>query len=141
MQQLMNATGFKRALTLARTGEWDQCRSLLKSLQDDYLALCEENEALKRQMSEVADVLDLAETMVFDGQKYWIDEDGSREGPFCQLCYDRDGLLVRLGENEKHFNCRNCGNLYMKPRLKKTVRKDDSLPRSLLKNPIPLFVK
>ena len=101
----------------------------------------EENEALKSQLDEVAQILDMAENMEFDGQKYWLEQDRRREGPFCQLCYDRDGLLIRLEEQDKHWRCRNCSGIYMKPHPRPAPRRDDSIPRSLLKNPIPLFVK
>ncbi len=38
----------------------------------------EENKELRSQVKEVAEILDLAECMEFDGQKYWIDEDNEK---------------------------------------------------------------
>lgn len=144
MEKLLHATCFKRVLELAEAGEWDDAREFLRDLQDEYLALCEENEALKRQLCEVADTLDLAEDMRFDGQKYWIESEGRREGPYCQLCYDRDGQLVRLQEQPRHWQCKCCGNLYLKlrPERKNDPASGKAVPNPrLLKNPIPLFVK
>ncbi|EGB14084.1 hypothetical protein DND132_0869 [Pseudodesulfovibrio mercurii] len=138
---LFQATGFKRALDLFEAGRLDEGRVLLKSLQDEFLAVCDENEALKRQLAEVAEVLDLAEKVRFDGQKYWLDEDGERKGPFCQVCYDRDGLLVHLHRHEKHWECQSCHSLYVasgeadKPAPKKPRM------RSAMEKSVPLFLE
>ena len=141
MQSLIHVIGFKKVLELAQAGQLDEMKTLLAGLQDEFLAMFEENEALKSQLDEVAHILDMSENMEFDGQKYWLDQDRRREGPFCQLCYDRDGLLIRLEEQDKHWRCRNCSSAFMKPHPRPAPRKDDAIPRSLLKNPIPLFVK
>ncbi|MGE4293689.1 MAG: hypothetical protein AB7E32_15940 [Desulfovibrio sp.] len=144
MENLLHATCFKKALDLAKAGHWEEARETLRDLQDAYLALCEENQALKQQLCEVADTLDLAGNMRFDGQKYWLKSEDRQEGPYCQLCYDRDGNLVRLQQQERHWQCKSCGNLYLKLDAPKTSNKqprESSLPTRLLKNPIPLFVK
>ena len=141
LSTLFQATGFKRALDLFEAGKFEEGRALLKSLQEEFLAVCDENEALKAQLAEVAEVLDLAEKVQFDGQKYWLYDGGQRKGPFCQVCYDRDGLLVHLHEHEKHWECQSCHGLYMIPRDAKTgVQKKPQL-RTTLKKPIPLFLE
>lgn len=140
---LFQATGFKRALDLFRLGKHEEAEALLKSLQDEFIAVCEENEALKTQLTEVADILDLAERVQFDGQKYWLVEDGKRKGPFCQVCYDRDGLLIHLQEHENHWECQNCHGLYMIPRTIKEAPAAKKKPflRTTLKKTIPLFLE
>lgn len=139
---LFQATGFKRALSLCKEGKFDEAEAVLKSLQDEFLAMCEENEALKSQLTEVADVLDLAEKVQFDGQKYWLVEDEQKKGPFCQVCYDRDGLLVHLQEKENHWECQNCQGLYMIPRNDdKQPAKKKPIMRSTVKKTIPLFLE
>lgn len=144
MDNLLHATCFKQALDLAKAGRWEEARETLRDLQDEYLALCEENQALKRQLCEVADTLDLAENMRFDGRKYWLEIDGRREGPYCQVCYDRDGKLVRLQQQQRHWQCKGCGNLYLKlesPEKQAKQTRQSAVPSRLLKTPIPLFVK
>jgi len=138
---MFQATGFKRVLDLCKQGKIDEAAVLLKSLQDEFLAACEENEALKEQLSEVADILDLAEKIQFDGQKYWLTDEGERKGPFCQVCYDRDGLLVHLHEHENHWECQSCHGLYMIPRDAQTENRKKPLLRTTLKKTIPLFLE
>lgn len=136
---MFQATGFKRALTLCKEGKFDEAEALMKSLQDEFLAVCEENEALKLQITEVADVLDLADKVQFDGQKYWLVDADEKKGPFCQVCYDRDGLLVHLQAHENHWECQSCRGLYMIPRDTTASQKKKPFMRTTLKKTIPLF--
>jgi len=139
---LYQATGFKRALILCKEGKYSEAEAILKSLQDEFLAVCEENEALKAQLTEVADVLDLAEKVQFDGQKYWLVEENEKKGPFCQVCYDRDGLLVHLQAHGKHWECQNCRGLYMMPRNEaEQLTAKRAHPRANAKKTIPLFLE
>ncbi|WP_272700111.1 hypothetical protein [Desulfovibrio sp. Fe33] len=138
---LFQATGFKRAFDLFEAGRFDEGKVLLKSLQDEFMAVCDENEALKRQLAEVAEVLDLAEKVRFDGQKYWLEEDGERKGPFCQVCYDRDGLLVHLHKHENHWECRSCHGLYMLPREADTSHDKKPRLRAAMEKTVPLFME
>lgn len=138
---MFQATGFKRALNLCKEGRYEEAEAVLKSLQEEFLAVCEENEALKLQLTEVADVLDLADKVQFDGQKYWLMEENEKKGPFCQVCYDRDGLLVHLQEHDNHWECQSCQGLYMIPRGAEAPSKKKGFMRTTLKKTIPLFLE
>lgn len=128
---------FKRVLELIQRGRPEQARALLAQLQERFLSLCQENENLRRQMDEVTQILNLAESVEFDGQKYWLNENFRKKGPYCQVCYDRDALLVRLQEHDKHWHCQGCGNLYLK-RAQGAERKQGL--RAVQGKTIPLFV-
>jgi hypothetical protein len=138
---MFQATGFKRALTLCKEDRYEEAEAVLKSLQEEFLAVCEENEALKLQLTEVANVLDLADKVQFDGQKYWLMEENEKRGPFCQVCYDRDGLLVHLQEHDNHWECQSCRGLYMISREKDLPTKKKGYMRTTLKKTIPLFLE
>lgn len=140
---MFQATSFKRTLTLCKEGKFKEAEALQKSLQDEFLAVCEENEALKLQLTEVADVLDLADKVQFDGQKYWLaeDEDGEKKGPFCQVCYDRDGLLVHLQQHDKHWQCQSCNGLYMAPQKNTSTKPKSTAKRAPWQKTIPLFLE
>ncbi len=113
-KRIIKATDFKRAAELAAQGRVEEAKILLKGLQDEFLALCEENATFRRQMEEVSEILDLSECMEFDGQKYWLMENFRKKGPYCQVCYDRDAILMRLQEHEKHWQCHHCGGLFLR---------------------------
>ena len=99
------------------------------------------DEALKLQLTEVANVLDLADKVQFDGQKYWLMEENEKKGPFCQVCYDRDGLLVHLQEHDNHWECQSCHGLYMIPRGADVPSRKKGFMRTTLKKTIPLFLE
>jgi hypothetical protein len=51
------------------------------------------------------------ENLVFERPYYFhILDNGEKDGPFCQNCYDKDGKLIRL-QNERtrgSWHCRTC---------------------------------
>ncbi|WP_147821113.1 hypothetical protein [Salidesulfovibrio onnuriiensis] len=141
MADVFHATGFKRALDLFENNRLEEGKILLKSLQEEFLAVCEENQILKEQLNEVAEVLDLAERVEYDGQKYWLAEEDERKGPFCQLCYDREGLLVHLQPHGSHWECQSCNSIFMAPKtdLKAAFKEPSVKPER--KRTIPLFLE
>ena len=140
-KKLLHATGFARVHQLILETRPDEARELLKALQDEYLSIIEENEALKRQIIEVAQVLDMAECMEFDGQKYWLTDELRHKGPYCQLCYDRDGLLMRLQKQQRHWKCHCCSNVFLDAKAVQEQSVKRPFPMAMPRPPIPLFVK
>lgn len=133
----IHATNFRKVLELFNEGRKKDASDLLKIIQEEYLELYAENKALKKQITEVAEVLDLAECMDFDGQKYWINEDNVKSGPYCQVCYDTEGILVRLQECKNSWECFACKNIFVKMPLgveQKKIRLQKN------REPLKLFV-
>lgn len=57
----------------------------------------------------------------FENNYYWnINEDGSKDGPFCQICWEKDNRLIHLNEEsvetgdgtEQTWHCRSCSRYY-----------------------------
>lgn len=142
--KLLHVTGFGRVHQLICEDRADEAKEMLRALQQEYIALVEENDALKKQIIEVAQVLDMAECMEFDGQKYWLTDELRHKGPYCQLCYDRDGLLMRLQKHQRHWKCQCCGNVFVDAKLIKDTTLRRTFPTTALsapRPPIPLFGK
>ncbi|SME94335.1 hypothetical protein [Desulfovibrio gilichinskyi] len=133
----IHATNFRKVLELFRDDRSEEAIHLLKIIQEDYLELYSENKELRSQIKEVANILDLAECMDFDGQKYWIKEDSDITGPYCQVCYDKEGTLIRLQEREKHWECYCCKNLFAK--IPKGITEEKEAPATKFKPPLKLF--
>jgi hypothetical protein len=65
-----------------------------------------ETEATVRQLE---DKLRIRRNIRWKEPAYWVEEDDSSDGPFCQKCYDIDSRLVRLqGDGEGWFQCLAC---------------------------------
>ncbi|WP_027179528.1 hypothetical protein [Maridesulfovibrio bastinii] len=134
----IHGTNFRKVLELFNEGRDKEAADLLKIIQEEFLELYTENNLLKKQVNEVAEVLDLAECMDFDGQKYWIDDDSVKNGPYCQVCYDTEGILVRLQERDKYWECFACKNIFVKLSADNDQKVAANLKKK--KEPLKLFV-
>ena len=80
---------------------------LIGSLADAKMQIAEIQEALMDSDQE-------KENLVYEKPYYWkkINEQ-DREGPFCQLCQDKDNKLIRLQELENNtWKCESCTRCY-----------------------------
>ncbi|PKN88367.1 MAG: hypothetical protein CVU51_04155 [Deltaproteobacteria bacterium HGW-Deltaproteobacteria-1] len=49
----------------------------------------------------------------YESPYYWKMQDGKKDGPFCQCCYDKDHSLIRLQESVRgYWECKVCSNNY-----------------------------
>jgi hypothetical protein len=74
-----------------------QLREAVLNAQEEILALRQENldpkAAAKRR-----------DSLEYEKGVYWmVKDDEEREGPFCQICCDKDGRLGRLSEGGSRF--------------------------------------
>ena len=77
----------------------------LSELQTRAIELEEENRSLKERLAT-------KENLVFEDDKYWLTQDGRKDGPYCNVCWDIDTKLVRMVNSEfygvKSFVCDYC---------------------------------
>ena len=100
---------FKQVHDLYEQGRTENARLILRELQEKYIETCDENAMLKTQVQEYEDVLYLAKNLEYDGFSYWLKTGSIKQGPFCQQCFDKDGLLIRLHERSDSWKCLTCG--------------------------------
>lgn len=103
---------FKQVLDLCGGGKAEEAREILAELQAKFIEVCDENSFLKAQVNEYEDILYLAKNLHFDGMCYWLQTGSIKQGPFCQYCYDKNGLLIRLNEHDEGWRCFTCGKHY-----------------------------
>lgn len=87
--------------------------------QENIMQLCEaaidlqeENMALRRRVRELEGKLASRTDLQWDQPYYWLIEGAHRDGPYCQLCYDREQLLIRLHSDEGTWRCPACATSY-----------------------------
>jgi hypothetical protein len=97
----------------------DLLRQLLK-VQQEAMALLEENRALKEQLRERDERERLTAQLVYRDNAYWL-RDGEKERAYCLRCWDADRKLVTLLVGDGTYSCLNCG--------KRWARSSDALPR------------
>ncbi|MCR1811804.1 hypothetical protein [Sulfurospirillum sp. hDNRA2] len=88
---------------------------LITSLADVKLQMADIKDALlesENEKKELKAKLALQAKLEFEMPYYWtIEEDGKKDGPFCQRCYDNEKKLIRL-QNKKNgqWHCLACNS-------------------------------
>jgi hypothetical protein len=99
---------YKEVSDLYAQNREEEARRLLTDLQARYIAMCDENATLRLRVQEFENVLYMANNLVFDGSSYWLLTGSVRQGPFCQICYEREGALIRLEHLDDELICPMC---------------------------------
>lgn len=107
---------FKEIHELYARGEAEEARRQLSELQARYVNLCDENAVLRTQIQGYEDILHLSRSLIFDGIFYWLITGSVKQGPFCPVCYNRDGLLLRLSDDGTSRHCLTCGSRFKRSR-------------------------
>jgi hypothetical protein len=77
-------------------------------LMDMNYELREERIALKERIKELEEKLALKESLIYKEPAYWIKGSEGFDGPFCQICKDDRGKLVRLQTSLHKKECCAC---------------------------------
>jgi hypothetical protein len=89
-----------------------QLAELVSTLADAKIQIVEIKEALidsDREKKALLDKLNLKENLVYEKPYYWKKDGENKEGPFCQLCYDKDSKLIRLQDfGNGEWECKSC---------------------------------
>ncbi len=87
----------------------------IMGLREQVLEIENENLHLRLKNKELEEGLKLKEQLNFDGRIYWLHkENGSKEGPFCQVCKDKASIMTRLQSYPYKWSCLVCKNTYEK---------------------------
>lgn len=103
---------FKEVYDLFSKGQAEEARHQLNELQARYINLCDENAVLRTQIQGYEDILYLSRSLIFDGIFFWLITGSIKQGPFCSVCYNRDGLLLRLTDDGAGCHCFTCGSRF-----------------------------
>ncbi len=76
-------------------------------------ALIEERDRQILELKEAAAIKN--EKLLFEAPYYWLIDGESKEGPFCQQCYDEKAKLMRLtnGLSKGYWECKTCRSVYI----------------------------
>lgn len=88
-------------------------RLALLELIDKTHLLLDENQDLKRRNARLAEQLSRRKELErVQASFYLIERDGTRTGPVCPVCYERDGIPRILRSTEEGAECASCGEQY-----------------------------
>jgi len=88
-------------------------------IREELLRVQEENHQLKSEIKQLNIKHQEQNNIQYEKPSYWVIDKESKDGPFCQRCYDADKKLVRLqGGNNDAWTCRECKISYQGPNYK-----------------------
>ena len=110
---------YKEIIELLKKGSTIEAQEKIMELREGALALQEENIKLKERISELESELNKKKEVRWEAPFYWAISNDTKEGPFCQKCYDTDRKTIRLQEIEKgNWHCKACNNNYFEASYK-----------------------
>ena len=104
---------YEDIVDLLKKGSTIEAQEKIMELREAAMELQEENLALREQVRTLEGKLALRGKIGWERPYYWMVEDGKRDGPFCQICYDKSSTLVRLqGGKNGRWACGGCGKAF-----------------------------
>ena len=88
-------------------------RLALLELVEKTRLLLDENQDLRRKNERLVEQLVRKKAWERIGATYYLMErDGTKTGPVCPVCYERDGIPRILRSTEEGAECASCGEQY-----------------------------
>lgn len=96
---------YKDIVELIKKGSTMEAQEQIMKLREAAIELQDENGLLRNRIKSLEEELRLKQSLVWDTPYYWLEHEGSKDGPFCQLCHDKDSQLIRLqgGKNSRWY--------------------------------------
>ncbi len=89
---------------------------LVGALAEAKLELASIQEVLaskEKQINKLKSEMDVKSNLQWERPYYFLKDGDSKEGPFCQKCYDTDSKLIRLQERDQgSWCCHTCTGYY-----------------------------
>jgi hypothetical protein len=102
---------YKDIVDLIKKGSTIEAQEKIVELREGALAFQEENIELRKRIGELEAKLSEKKEVVWEPPFYWMNKGDSKDGPFCQKCYDAEAKLIRLQNIEKGaWCCKACNN-------------------------------
>jgi len=105
---------YKDIVELIKKGSTIEAQEKIMELREAAIELQDENQALKDKIGLLEKKLEIKAKLVWDNPYYWLVDDQEKDGPYCQLCYDKDEKLIRLQELKARgaWQCHSCGKVF-----------------------------
>ena len=104
---------YNEIIELVKKGATLEAQEKIMALREAALELQEDNIELKKKIKALEEAMEVKNKIRYEKPYYWMIDGDKREGPFCQQCFDKEKLLIRLQEAETGmWNCKTCNNFY-----------------------------
>lgn len=103
------------ANTLREADKIPQYEQIL-SVQEKLLEMQKSIADLSTENAGLKEKLKTQESLVFENNAYWIENEKKKDGPYCSCCWDDDRKTIRMQPcgNPVYFDCPKCENKSVK---------------------------
>jgi ribosomal protein L37AE/L43A len=120
---------YKEIVELVKKGSTLEAQEKILELRSAVLGIEEENIALKKQVKVLETRMALKEKATYARPSYWLIENDAKDGPYCQVCFDRDSKLIRLqGGKGGAWVCLGCRSRFFEDSYKPPTLRKSSTP-------------
>lgn len=96
---------------LIKKGATLELQEAVMRLREEALELQEDNLSLKQKVRELEEMLNQQEEYFYESPAYWKNVGDTKEGPFCQSCFENSHKVIRLQRvSQGHWKCKVCSN-------------------------------
>jgi hypothetical protein len=92
---------------------------LISTLADTKIQVAEIQDVLLEKDGEIKklqEALTIKEIVTYEPPFYWTKDGERKDGPYCQRCYDKDKILVRLQDyGDGRYVCEVCDKSFDTP--------------------------
>ena len=90
-----------------------EAQQTIMALQEEHLNLREQNNQLREENAKLKQLAEVKKKLQYEAPYYMLLDGGSKDGPFCQNCYDTHERLVRLQRMQGPgvWKCQSCDKL------------------------------
>lgn len=89
---------------------------LITALADAKIEVADIQQAIVEKdtlIKALEEKLSTKQKLKWEKPYYWLSDENSKDGPYCQHCYDKNKALIRLqGNVEGYWECKVCKNNY-----------------------------
>jgi len=100
---------YKDIVDLIKKGSTIEAQEKIMSLREAAIELQDENQVLRDKILLLEKELEIKAKLEWEKPYYFLVDKDEKEGPYCQLCYDKEHKLIRLqGGNRGSWFCHSC---------------------------------
>lgn len=92
----ISAPKVSEIVALIKKGMTIEAQEKIMELRQAVLDQQEVIAELRNEIRELTSQLEFKKSLLFERGVYWLEKEGVKDGPFCQVCYDKSQTLSRL---------------------------------------------
>lgn len=104
---------YKDIVDLIKKGSTLEAQEKIMELRETAVQRQDENYELREKIKALQDKLEIKGNLVWEKPYYWLKNGVNKEGPYCQLCWDKETKLIRLQDGVNGvWNCHSCESYF-----------------------------